>query len=131
MDALAVVSRARPEVLAVGSHRRTLAALLRAVHAGGARAFAASDVDRARAHFLARGHLDLLVIAPDTPPQVADDVARAVWAVNPEVEVVVFGRVLLRGAALAHVHRIAELHPTSRAGLGALRRHLATRCSPE
>lgn len=121
----------RPEVLAVGTHRGTLAALLRAARAAGARAFAAADVARARAHYLARGRLDLMVVAPDTRPQVADAVARAVWAVNPEVEVVVFGRDLLRGTAQARVHRIAELHPTSRAGLWAFRRHLAARCAPE
>lgn len=114
----------------VGKHRGTLAALLRAARTTGARGFAASDVGGARARFLARGRLDLLVIALDTAPQVADDVVRAIWAVNPEVEVLVFGRELLRSSAPARLHRIAELHPASRAGLGALRRHLATQATP-
>jgi hypothetical protein len=118
-------------VLAVGTNRGTLAALLRAAHDAGALGFAATDVGAARAHFLARGRLDLLVIAPDTRPTVADAVTRAVWAVSPEVDVVVFGRDLLRGTSAARVHRIAELHPTSRAGLGAWRRHLAVCCSRE
>lgn len=121
----------RPEVLALGTHRGTLAALLRATRAAGARAYAAVDVDGARSHFLARGRLDLLVIAPDATPAAAAAVAEAIWAVNPEVEIVVFGRELLRRTTLAHLHRIADLHPTSRAGLGALCRHLTTRCTPE
>lgn len=121
----------RPEVLAVGTHRGTLAALLRAARGAGALGGAAHDVARARAQFLARGRIDLLVIAPDATPNVAVGVARAVWAVNPDVEIVVFGRDLLRGSTLAHLHRIAELHPTSRAGLGAWRRHVAARCAPE
>ncbi|MEZ5963418.1 MAG: hypothetical protein R3F56_06180 [Planctomycetota bacterium] len=123
--------RPRPEVLALGDHRGTLATLLRAVRAAGARAFSVASVDGARTHYLVRGHLDLLVIAPDTSPPIAAEVADAIWAINPEVEVVVFGRTLLRGSSLARLHRIPDLHATSRAGLGALRRHLTTRCTPE
>jgi len=120
--------RARPEVLALGSSRDTLAALLRAAHSAGAVAHAARDLGEARATFLARGGVDLVVIAPDAALQVADRVARLVWALDPRVEILVFGRELLRSAAHPNVHRIAELHPTSRAGLGAVRRHvMATR----
>ncbi len=116
---------ARPEVLALGVHRGTLAALLRAAHHAGAVGCSALDIDAARARILRRGGLDVLVIAPDTSQHVADAVSRTIWAVDPRVDIVVYGRELLRATTHANVHRIAELHPTSRAGLGALRRHIA------
>jgi hypothetical protein len=126
-----VTSCVRPEVLALGVHRGTLAALVRAAHGAGAVAFSAHDVAGARARFLLRGSLDVLVIAPDTTPHVAETVSRTIWAIDPGVDIVVFGRELLREQTHANVHRLADLHPTSRAGLGALRRHVAARCTPD
>lgn len=122
---------ARPEVLALGIDRDTLAALLRAAHRAGAAGFSAHSVEAARQYFLGRGGLDVLVIAPDTTPHVAETVSRTIWAVDPSVDIVVFGRELLRTATHANVHRIADLHPRSRAGLGALFRHVAACRAPE
>ena len=124
-------STVRPEVLALGVHRGTVAALLRAARQAGAIGFSVQDAASARTRFLRRGNLHVLVIAPDVSPVVADAVARAVWAVDAGVDIVVFGRELLRAPAHQRVHRIVELHPTSRAGLGALRRHVTACWTPE
>lgn len=114
-----------PEVLVIGTARQTLAALVRAIRQAGGRGRTVVDLAAARARCLARGRVDLLVVAPDAKPAFADRVARALRDLDTRLEIVVFGREMLRHGAPSGVHRIAELHPTSRAGLGALRRHVA------
>lgn len=117
--------------MVIGSQRTTLAALLRTIRAAGGSGRAVADLGAARERCLARGGTDLLVIAPDAKPALAEKVARALRDLDPGLEIVVFGREVLRNSLTTGLHRISELHPTSRAGLGALRRHVAARHAPE
>jgi hypothetical protein len=83
------------------------------------------DLGAARTAFFGAGGHDCLVIGPDVRPKLAQQVAQSLRAVDPALPTATFGprpalpQLPLRSAMLA------GLHPSSRAGQGALLRFLS------
>ena len=82
------------------------------------------DLEAARASFFGSGGHDCLVVAPDVRPSLAHKVVHSLRAVDPRLATATFGPELAKGRAVSRTARLGGLHPSSRAGQGALVRFL-------
>jgi hypothetical protein len=112
----------RLELLAVLADERPMQVLLAELRAGGFGVDVAHDLAGARQLFFGAGGHDCLLIGPDVSPGVANAVVASLREVDPELPAVTFGPVLPRAAGRRTA--AVKLHPSSRAGVGALLRCL-------
>ncbi|MFK7741624.1 MAG: hypothetical protein AB8H80_14995 [Planctomycetota bacterium] len=83
----------------------------------------AGDLQDARTSFFGAGGHDCLVVGPDVQPGLAQRVVSSLKRVDPHIAVATFGPTVGLRAPLRSA-RLASLHPSSRAGQGALLRFL-------
>jgi hypothetical protein len=114
-----------PELLVLCREPATLGPLFDVLCRNGVTCETAPSLDALREAFLARGGHDALLLAPDVERSQARRAAHALRAVDPGLLVVAFGRDLQRADLPEAAVCLAGLHPTSRAGIGAVLRLLA------
>lgn len=100
--------------------------LLASLQRTGAVVDLAHDLAQARAVFLARGGHGWLVLLPDVMPALAAEAAHDLRALDDRLHVVVFGVEQLRDCQAARTVRLHAYHPSSRAGIGAVLKLIAT-----
>lgn len=110
------------ELLLLGNDDRPARALSGTLLADGWSVDLVSSVETAQDMFLSRGGHTLLVVTPEVPSGLTQRVIERLREVDPDLPILVFGEDSLRDTRLPNVHRIRSFHPTSRAGLGAIRR---------
>ncbi|MCA8942555.1 MAG: hypothetical protein KDB80_08380 [Planctomycetes bacterium] len=112
-DLLVVCAEPRAgELLADGLARHDLAADI------------AQTLAEARAAFFRRGGHDAVILV-DVPTSLAERAVHALRDLDPEVAIIAFGRDLVHAELPGTTTRLPELHPSSRAGIGAILRVLA------
>lgn len=90
----------------------------------------ARDLAEARRTFFQAGGHDCVVLGPDLRPRLAQDAVRSLLGLDPDLALATYGPEL-RERRPARQAVLASLHPSSRAGAGALLRflgHLRARC---
>lgn len=110
-------------VLALLADPKPMQALLIALREEGLAVDAVDDLPTARTSFFRSGGHDCLIIGPDVRPGLAQQVARSLSSVEPELAVATFGPDLSDRSAI-RTARLGGFHPGSRAGQGALLRFL-------
>ena len=107
------------ELLVIARAEQTVATLCSALEQEGIAIDIASSAAQARDLFLDRGGHRLLVVGPDTCNVMAQQLARVLRSVDPQLPVVAFGA-SFRGTTMKGLTRIPDFHPSSRAGIGAV-----------
>ena len=108
------------DILVVARSSSSVGRLLADLRQRELRVDVAADLIDARRAFLAGGGHRLLVLAPDLAPGAARSVFDSLRAVDPALEVVAFGRDILREHRDPRLARAHSLHPDSRAGIGVV-----------
>lgn len=83
----------------------------------------ANDLAEARRTFFQAGGHDCVVLGPDLRPGLARDAVRSLLGLDPDLALATFGPELHKQRP-AHQAVLSSLHPSSRAGTGALLRFL-------
>lgn len=110
-------------VLALLADPKPMQALLAALRDEGLCVDVVEDLPMARTSFFGTGGHDCLIIGPDVRPGLAQQVARSLGTVDPELAMATFGPAL-DGRSAVRTARLSGFHPGSRAGQGALLRFL-------
>jgi len=84
----------------------------------------AKDLGEARTVFFGAGGHDCVVLAPDLRPGFARDVVQSLLGIDPELALATFGPALAGPSRPSRRAMLQSLHPSSRAGTGALLRFL-------
>jgi len=112
------------DVLTLLGNPMPMQALLRQLHEEGIHVDVATSLADARQLFFGSGGHDCVVVAPDVPPGLAQQVLRSLRTVDPELPTASFGPDVRRADAPTRTAMLAGFHPSSRAGAGALLRFL-------
>ena len=110
-------------VLALLGNPQPMHALLNLLREQGLQVDTVDGLAKARTSFFGAGGHDCLIIGPDVKPGVAIRVANSLRAVAPELAMATFGPELSNRSVMRTAH-LGSLHPSSRAGQGALMRFL-------
>jgi len=113
-----------PGVLCLFGATRPMQGLLDRLHQEGIAVDVATDLAEARRLFFGAGGHDCMVLGPDVRPGLARDVVEALLALDPDLALASFGPRLDAMDRPARRAVLASLHPSSRAGAGALLRFL-------
>ncbi len=111
----------RLDLLALVRSPEPLEGLLTSLEGMGFRIDQAEDPKSARLAFFQSGGHQILLLAPDVPPGIARQVLESLRQLDPDLPVIAYGDCLTRKPLPTGVTALS-LHPSSRAGLGALLR---------
>jgi hypothetical protein len=110
-------------VLALLGDPRPMQALLAVLREVGLQVDVVIDLRDARTTFFGAGGHDCLVVGPDVKPGLALRVANSLSQLSPKLAMATFGP-QLNEQSMNRTVRLGSLHPSSRAGQGALIRFL-------
>jgi hypothetical protein len=113
-----------PEVLALGGQSGAIERLAEALRNLGVRTEVTRSLAGLRDAFFRCGGHDVLLLGPDLPAHLARAAARSLAEIAPGLRIVAFGEALQRGDVAGPIVRLQGIHPTSRAGVGAVLRVL-------
>lgn len=110
------------DILALFQDLRPLRGLIGSLRQNGCAVDLCRDLATARAAFLAAGGHQLLLIGPDVAQHLAESVTRELRQIDPALAAVTFGPRCAGADRPSRSAALTGLHPSSRAGHGALLR---------
>lgn len=114
----------RLDLLALVACEKPMAALLEQLRGAGYGVDVVKNLKEAREAFFANGGHHLVLLGPDVPPGLAQQILAALREVDSDMPAIVFGADLARARLPGPIAVVQDFHPSSRAGWGSLLRLL-------